>query len=225
MATKQKKTKYTPKLYHVEVNVDSKGNFQYTANGVDAKTIRPRNTDKVSWSVKLGGIPVPFQVEFPGYGPFGIGNRVARSLFGATDPLTVSVPNYYHGNLVLKYTVTLPNGWSDDPDVVPVLSDGLDPLSLDTNVVLLSVDLQGNLVLNPPDASYAKGEVAWKWAGDPQDDFTLKFAAPVPAGWPPVTQSQSYRIALDLETPATAEKYTIETPNLGLSASGTLTIS
>jgi len=214
--------KRDPITYHVEVNVDVNGNFKYSAyNTPDASSIRPHNGDKISWSVRLMGIPVPFQVEFPDFSPFDKGVRAVRSMFQPSDPLTVFVPPFYHGNLVFKYTVTIANAWSDDPDVEPVPSDGVAGTQ-DSQVLLLSIE-GGNLVLNNPNASFSRGEVAWKWAGQPLDDFSLTFEATVPPGWPPHTNSQSRRIALDLET-AGSQYYNIQTLNLGLSVRGKLTL-
>src|SRR6266496_4046149 len=97
---KKKTAKHTPVLFPIEINVDTFGNFTYKANGADASSIRPHNGDKISWSARLGGIPIPFQVEFTGYSPFGFKTKAIRGLFGATDYHTVAMPNSYHGNLV-----------------------------------------------------------------------------------------------------------------------------
>ena len=230
MAVKQVKTnrrkakKRIPSAYHIEVNVDFDGNFKYSADKIpDASSIRPCNGDTISWSAKLMGTPVPFQVEFPDFGPFVGGRRVVRSMFQPTAPLTVAVPSYYHGNLVFKYTVTIVNGWSDDPDVEPVSSDGVDRMISASRVISLSIDGAGNLALDKPDESFSKGEVAWQWAGSQLDDFSLTFDAAVP-GWPLQANSQSQRITLDLKKPG-AQSYTIQTLNLGLSARGKLTIN
>lgn len=211
-----------PVSYLIHVHVDAHGKFTYTADGIpDASSLKPRNGDTISWSLRHMGVPVPFQVEFPGFGPFGVGTRVVRSTFLPTDPLTVTVPKYYHGNLVFKYTVTMFNGWSDDPDVEPVPAVLIDK---DTqNIILLSVSAGGDLVLNSSEQPFDKGEVEWKWDGQPLDDFVLTFDEQV-AGWPLQASSQSQRIVLDLESPGTAQDYTIQTVHLGLSADGTLSI-
>jgi len=222
----RKAKKSAPVAYLIDVNVDVHGNFKYSAPGIpDASSIRPHNGDTLSWFAKFMGLPVPFQVTFPGFSPFAEGSQAVRSMFGATGPLTVAVPSFYHGNLVFKYTVSIANGWSDDPDVEPVPSDGVENTA-DTQAILLSIS-GGNLVLSNTNATFSKGEVSWKWAAGPSDDFTLTFngPSPLPSGWPPQASSQSKRIALDLET-AGSQTYTIQTLNLGLSSSGnTLTIS
>jgi hypothetical protein len=219
-AKKRRGTPPPPVAYHIKVNVDLHGKFTYTASGIpDASTIRPRNNDTIVWSVTFGGFPISFQVEFPGYGPFGAINRVVRSVLGATPPQTVNVPSYYKGNMVFKYTVTIANGWSDDPDVEPVPANALNA-DATPQVISLSVDANsGVLSVDKPNAQFTKGEVTWQWAGDKLDDFTLTFDPIVPPGWPPQTASQSGRLALDMETPGT-QTYTIQTLHLGLSSSG-----
>lgn len=220
---KSGKTKRAPKAFLVEVTVGLDGSFSYSAQGIpDASTIKLINGDTISWSAKLMGIPVPFQVAFSGFNPFGAVGQVVRSPFGPTTPLTVALPSFYHGNLVFKYTVTAGNGWSDDPVVVPVPSDGLIN-TFGTQVISLSIDNTGSLVVNPTPASFNKGIVTWKWAGQALDEFSLTFTTP-PSGWPSPVTSQSQEIALDLETVGTSD-YTIQTLALGLSAPGTLTIS
>jgi hypothetical protein len=221
----KKKNSYKPPLqaYLIEVSVDIDGNFTYLSNGQDALTLRPRVGDTISWSVKVLGVPVPFQVTFPDYGPFGIVQRVVRSMHGHSLPATVTVSPLYHGNLVFKYTVSVPNGWSDDPDVEPVISDGMDPNAQDQNVILLSI-VDGNLLLNSDNASFPFGQITWKWDGTAQDDFTLTFHDAVPPNWPTVATSQLQRIALYLDKPAAHDGYTIELVNFDLSADGNLTI-
>jgi hypothetical protein len=221
---KGKAPKPTPTAYHIRVDVDAAGNFKYTADGIpDASSIRPHNGDTLVWSAKFMDIPVPFQVDFPGFGPFGGMNQVVRSMFQTTKPLTVKVPSFYHGNLVFKYTVTIANGWSDDPDVEPVPADGLD--ATDVQVVSLSIDnATGSLVLSNPNASFSKGGMSWKWTPPAYDDFSITFDPQVPPGWPAETTSQAQKIALDLET-AGSQTYTLQTLQLGLSAKGKLTVS
>jgi hypothetical protein len=224
-AKKKKAFKRVPVAYHIEVNVDYAGNFTYSAAGIpDASSIKLSNGDTLDWSAKLMGIPVPFQVEFPGFGPFGPGKRVIRSMFGATTPLTAALPSYYRGNLVFEYTVSIANGWSDDPDIetVPGSPDNHD---LATQTVSMSI-YNSTLALDKQDTpGFLKGLVKWDWAGTPLDDFTLTFdALGLPAGWPLSTDSQSEKLVLNLLT-AGSQAYTIETLNLGLSVRGTLTIT
>jgi len=201
--------------FNIRVAVDLNGKFTYTADGIpDASSIRPRNGDTVSWSVTLAGMPIAFQVEFPGFSPFDQDVRMVRSLFLQTQPLTVNLPKYYHGNQVFKYTVTLANGWSDDPVVQPVPSDGL--LGYAVNFINLSVDNQGNLVLDQPNANFAQGEVTWRWAaGFLPDDFTVTFTNPP---WLPAqATSQNQILALNMQTVGGPVAYSVQTLHLGLS--------
>jgi hypothetical protein len=222
--TKKKATKRVPVAHHIEVNVDFAGNFTYSASGIpDASSIKLSNGDTLDWSAKLMGVPVPFQVEFPGFGPFGPGKRVIRSMFGTTPPLTAALPSYYRGNLVFEYTVSIANGWSDDPDVetVPANPDNI----VTTQTVSMTI-YNGTLALDKQDTpGFIKGLVKWDWAGTPLDDFTLTFdALGLPTGWPLSTNSQSEKLVLNLST-AGSQAYTIQTLNLGLSVRGTLTIT
>jgi hypothetical protein len=105
----------------------------------------------------------------------------------------VQFPTNFQGSRLCKYTVTLSNGWSDDPDVVPVPPDTL-PRPFDApqivvcliawhldNGTITGIDLTPNNV-----ASRAYQPVDWKWADSqpaPTQDFTLHFDNQVP-GWP-----------------------------------------
>ncbi len=216
--------------YLIKVAVDLYGNFTYTADGIpDASIIRPLIGDTISWAVTWNGIPVPFQVEFPGFGPFAGGVLVTRSTFLPTTPLTVFVDSHDPNlNFAFKYTVSTINGWSDDPIVVPVPSDGLNPLdNLKIQMITLSVQ-NGNLTLTPEEASFDPGEVScWQWAaGQTKDDFTITFIDP-PTGWPTSASSGGAKmITLNLQAAGDDVAYTLQTLHLGLSNDdGTVTIS
>uniref|UniRef100_Q01PY0 Uncharacterized protein n=1 Tax=Solibacter usitatus (strain Ellin6076) TaxID=234267 RepID=Q01PY0_SOLUE len=229
MAKKPSKDKRDPVNYLVLVNVDKHGKFTYhLPDGSDASTLRPFNRDTVKWSLKVKEKQQPFSIEFPDYGPFGIHNRVARSFGGPTAELTVNVSPFYRGNLAMKYNVILTNGWSDDPDVVPIPSDGLDPqIQVVNPPILLSVDATG-LVISPPRSPIYAGIVTWKWQDgvdeSNRDDFDLKFD-PMVSGWPATASSNgTQQILLNLPAAGANNPYTITTENLGLKAAGTLTV-
>ena len=210
----------------VKVAVDKKGNFTYTlGSGGDASSlITRRQGDTVSWSVRYRGKRVPFQIEFAGTGPFGFADRVIRSSGKDSSPLTVNVPDSYEGNYVMEYRVTLENGWSDDPDVVPILSDGTNGLVAPT-IVTIAEDGRGGLTLSPPAASASMGSpVLWKWAGTPKGEFTLTFDDP-PPGWPVTTASSSQQIALTFPVAGKDEAYAIKLNNSTLFGTGKLTIT
>lgn len=212
--------------HEVRVAVDKKGNFTYTLkSGGDASSlITRRKGDSISWSVRYKGKRVPFQIEFAGSGPFGFADRVIRSSGKDSAPLIVNVPDSYAGNYVMEYRVTVENGWSDDPDVVPILSDGTNGLVAPT-IVTIAEDGKGGLTLAPPNATAAIGApVLWKWAGAPKGEFTLAFDDP-PPGWPPSTPSTSQQIALTFPVAGKGEAYAIKLNNSSLFGTGKLTVA
>lgn len=215
----------SPTAWLIEVRVSQSGKFTYTAagSGSDATSLHPHIGDTVSWFVvKEPGIPTAFQIDFPPFNPFGFKNRSIRSNFHPTPPLKVSLPPNYHGDLVFKYTVSIDNGWSDDPDVEPELSGGSDHHVPPSVVLLVPHDDTATFTLVPdPTPPFPAGLVTWQWQGDPPDEFTLSFNSPIPPGWPTTTQGPGVRIALNLT--AGSGSYTIETTGYG-STTGYLNI-
>jgi hypothetical protein len=213
-----------PVAYVVEVAVDKKGNFSYTANGKPAETLTPNLGDTVSWSVRVNGKRKPFQIEFPGFSPFGFLTRIVRSSSKPTKPLTVTLPKHYQGNLVMNYRVTVPGAWSDDPDIVPPSSDGI-PIGTPPQVISLETDDAGQLTITPENATLNPRGISWQWAGAAQDDFELTFETP-PAGWPKSTiTSVNGVLVLGLTAPSANQGYKIVTVHSNLHADGVLTIS
>jgi len=224
----KRRAKRVPVAFNIDVDIDVAGAFTYVLAGstTPAKSIRPNNGDTVSWRVRLAGLPVPFQVEFDVFNPFGPGKGVIRSLFGRSDPVTVNLPNGYNGNLVFQYRVSTVNGWSDDPDIQPVPSDGIIfPNVVPPTTILLSI-VNGVLTLSSPDLSLPAGEFEWKWSGPAIDDFNLTFDPKV-SPWPTSTDSAEQRIALRLKVPTTAGKhpYVIETKTTNQEVSGKIEIT
>lgn len=214
-----------PVDYLIEVKVDKKGNFTYKSNGQDAQRLRPNLGDRISWSVKVNGKRKPFQIEFPGFSPFGFLTRVIRSGSKPTKWLTVELPKKYKGNLVMDYRVTVPNAWSDDPDIIPPSSDGFILTDgIVKNSILLVTDDSGDLSLDPTPASFPMGEVAWEWKGPAQDDFILTFDTP-PSGWPKnPTPSVNGILVLPLMTASSNQGYKIDTVHSNLTTHGVLTV-
>ena len=206
----------TSVLHHVQVAVGPDGSFTYTdtTNRKEASRLQACIGDTISWSATLNKIPVALQVEFPGFSPLANGIQVVRSASGAaTTPVTVALPPFYNGNLAFKYAVTIANGWSDDPIVEPVPSDGI--FAKTDRLITLSEDNKGALVLTELNASFSTGRVSWEW--DPQstpDDFTLTFDDP-PNGWPESVTSQGRTIVLNLQAQGSSD-YTIRTLHLGI---------
>jgi hypothetical protein len=216
-------TQGPPTHWVVEVAVDKKGNFTYNANGQNAETLHPNPGDTISWSVRVNGKRKPFQIEFPGFSPFGYLTRLIRSSSKPTKPLMVTLPRHYQGNLVMNYRVTVPGAWSDDPDVVPPSSDGI-PVGTPPQAILFGTDTSGQLTITPESAALNPGEIAWRWNGPAQDDFVLTFENP-PAGWPknPVPSVNGV-LVLGITAPKADQGYKIVTVHSNLHADGVLTI-
>jgi hypothetical protein len=210
------------KTYEVKVSVDRNGKFTYNPS-----TVQPNPGDTISWSVTLRGGKTAFQVEFPCISPFA-GGGVFRSASNPTPKQTVDLLPNYKGNLVFKYAVTVSNGWSDDPVIGPVPADPHSAKAINTQVILLNVDGNGDLTITPPAQPLSTGVVMWQWNPTCKhpDDFVLKFDQPGAGvlGWPLSTNSHAQIIALNMK-PAGSDGYTITTVNTGLSKSGTLTIN
>jgi hypothetical protein len=215
--------------HHIRISVDEHGVFTYFADNGDAAHFHVNVGDTIKWSLKIRGEHAPFTIEFPDFGPFGIQNRVARSFGGPTLPFTVAVSKFYPKNYAMKYNVILTNGWSDDPDIVPIPADGVTP-TLDTPnaPVLLSVDESG-LIITPPNAALHPGNITWKW--DPntnpadRDDFTLTFD-PAVVGWPPSLDSQgTQEIVYPFKAVAGNNRYVITTKHLILSKAAYLSVA
>jgi len=230
MATKRKAAAVNPKVvfadHQILVAIDKRGAFTYTlkAGGDATSLITRRKGDTISWSVRYRGRKVPFQVEFADAGPFGFANRVIRSAGKDTAAMEVAVPDSFAGNFVMNYRLTIENCWSDDPDVVPILSDGVNGLGAPT-VITIAEDGKGGLILNAASASAGiNTPVIWKWDGKPQGEFTLTFDDP-PPGWPPETASTSQQIALTFPLAGKNEAYAIKLANSTLFGTGKLTIA
>jgi hypothetical protein len=233
MAKKPAKAKREPAQFDIYVVVKKDGSFHYTLeDGSEASTIRPFNNDTVRWTVKVRGCKEAFTIEFPDFSPFGVHNKVFRSFGGFTAPATVNVSPFFRGNLAMKYNVTLTNGWSDDPDIVPIPSDGLaEDREIVNPPILLSIG-EGGLVISPPRMEMVAGVVIWQWDdGVPEsnrDDFDLEFnprtPADLPAGWPgSASTNGTQEIYLNLPKGGNTP-YTITTENMGLSARSSLTV-
>jgi len=196
-----------PKNRTILIGVDDERNFYYTDlfDETDAHTLKLINGDMLAWVLDPSISPRTFQIDFGVVNPFHIGVPVSlRGIDYVVSP-KVKFRNTYQGNRHLKYTVTLGNGWVDDPDVVPVPEDatlgGLitpphcdifwttpDEIAIDIDPKDLSIQSGGN----PPLA-----EMVWRWRSDQVDiqPFTLEFAPDpgqlLPSGWPQGEQESS----------------------------------
>ena len=101
----------------INVDVDNNGKFTYLDQvGDPAEHLTLVKGDFVKWKVKSKGRRVHFQVTFDKgnlLSPFGEIKEIRSSRRGETDPLEVTTQHFGEG---MWYTVTLPNGWSNDPE-------------------------------------------------------------------------------------------------------------
>lgn len=105
----------------------------------------------------------------------------------------------YSGNRILKYTVTLGNGWSDDPDIVPSPGDPvLGGQDFYPSGIITWVDpsTQKDIYLNRTDMTAdatdggGTAAVSWSWQGGQPNmqPFSVQFTGSIPPGWPAAEQ-------------------------------------
>jgi|GEM_PF-5371983 hypothetical protein len=190
-----------PKNRTIRIHVDGQHKFHYTDlfDGSDASTgIRLIDGDQLAWVLDSSIESRTFQIDFGLINPFQ--NGVPISLRGIDFIVSpkVSFPAVFAGNRIVKYSVSLGNGWVDDPDVVPVPSDVVNPRPrgaanpadcliswLDANEAAIQLDPAPMTANATNSGGYAM--VTWAWASKDPEPFTLEFLAPVypiPDGWP-----------------------------------------
>jgi hypothetical protein len=231
-----------PQNFTIQISLDENLDFQYNDlfSNHDASSLAVINGDRISWILDPAIPERMFQIDFGPINPFQIFHNVTFRGEGqvVTDP--VSFPASYPGNRQLKYTVSLGNGLSDDPEVVPVESQaafsGLIVLPKDFKVQWVDGTFQA-ITLNPPEvvksAGGARVAVTWAWnvgATDPTPPFSLAFSSP-PAGWPstPINSTDiDPKITLVLP-PGARTQFTISTVSgdgsTNITAQGYLTIT
>ena len=102
-----------PKKVLVRVDSES-GSFKYEDEKQrPAQRVKVQQGDDLSWNVRLDGQRTEFQITFKNLSPFE-GTREIRSEGGSTSPLSAKK----HAGRGMSYTVTLPNGWSNDPEAI-----------------------------------------------------------------------------------------------------------
>jgi hypothetical protein len=230
--------------YPIVVDVSPKGNFAYEVEGnpnVDATFLPIKNGESVSWLVRHGRRKshVPFQVEFGVFNPLAKKtNTVIRSRGERTPPAVVNLDKSFGGNLIFKYTISTLNGWWQDPDIVPVPSDGFDHGRrvvtgiMPTRAINLSVGTDATgariVVCSPNPKSLGPGLVLWQWdPNSPIDDFVLSFGGHdgyFPAG-PINSVSQRVVLVFPKTTVTRQSDYQVVTRTEGLVGSGTLIIT
>jgi hypothetical protein len=215
-----------PVNYVIRVKVDKAGNFDYKVGSADGKVVltRPNSGDTISWSVTKRGKHKPFQIEFEHVGPFGAANRVIRSKGDDTPALEVKVPPDYTGPIPMKYQLTVEGAWSDDPDIVPILSDGFTGLAKDPPVVKVSHE-GATIKLDPPATQAAVNQwVLWKWEGSSDGEYTITFTG-APGDWKNPLTSVGGVAAGKFPSAKANVKYTLKLNNFALSADGHLTVT
>lgn len=216
--------------YRILIEVDPvTREFSYTnqLTGDDADGIVLVDDDLLVWLLDPSLPERTFQIDFGVLNPFQAGTPVS---FRGSDFIlsaAVDLPENYIPTRKFKYSVSLGNGWKDDPTcfVVPdppgggghhISALGLSPAStcnitFNANETAISVD---NANLRSPLSGESTAPVLWQW--DPnQDDtqpftLTLTFTGNAPAGYPqPLIQSDPESILLYL--PACTANFTITT--------------
>jgi len=189
-----------PKNRTILISLDAQRNFQYKDlfDGSEAHTLKLINGDILSWVLDAAIQPRSFQIDFDVVNPFHIGRAVSlRGLDYVVSP-PVKFRATYQGNRHLKYTVTLGNGWQDDPDVVPVPEDAtLGDLHVPTYSHILwttadetAIALDQTVLSVPASGTPPLAELIWSWRNDQIDiqPFSIEFAPDagqlLPAGWP-----------------------------------------
>src|ERR1017187_10024555 len=118
-------TPANPTPWKILISADPKtGKLRYRdAKGNDLKRVFPSNGDTIQWKLDTGIQKQPFQISFSEVNPFNVGTSVSYRGNGTALSDIVNFNDNFVGSKVCKYTVTLNNGWFDDPDVVPVPAD------------------------------------------------------------------------------------------------------
>ena len=192
----------------VQISLDANNQFQYKDlfDGTDASQLVVIQGDRLVWTLNPTLSPQNFQIDFDQVNPFTLGRPVSLRGNGSITAPAFNFPfNTYSGNRILKYMVTLGNGWSDDPDVVPSPGDPvLEGLGLNPSGVITWADpsTQNQIVLTPPAMTASSGgslaKVTWAW--DPSQPnpqpFSLQFEQDtppgIPSGWPTTEQDSEF---------------------------------
>ncbi len=153
---------------NITINVDvyNDGKFTYKdQTGAPAEHLTLVAGDFVTWKVKLKGRRVHFQVTFDKgklLSPFGETKEIRSSRRGETDPLEVTTKHSGEG---MWYTVTLPNGWSNDPEAF-VEPTGFDPKTAAVAPVEIRFQSDGTDITFDPASSTVQPLqlVVWKSA-------------------------------------------------------------
>jgi hypothetical protein len=220
--------------------------FRYTdqVTGGNVESIVLVNGDRLVWVLDPSLPERTLQIDFDVLNPFRVGKAVSFRGSDFVVSSAVRLPLTYSANRAFKYSVTLGNGWQDDPHclVVPEPPDPTNPLkklvtaatatitwtdSSETAITLAKTDLTAQ---SSPASKTAT--VAWQWDPSQQDTqpFTLTFTTdlgPIPAGWPttPLTDPECITLVLP---PGAQTRFRIDTTTPAqtpISTLGTLVVN
>jgi hypothetical protein len=214
------------------------GTFTYldkATRKINLQRLFPINGDTIEWTLDSPFKKQAFQISFSDLNPFDNGTPVSYRGNGGVLSPPVNFLETFMGSKLCKYTVSLSNGWVDDPDVVPVPADaGLHP-----NIPLVTAACEirwivtngaiAGVELVPGTANMTSRihqPVEWKWASGQQfetEDFTVTFANPVPKDC--AASNDSTELDLVLTPGAANTTFTVSTHGFTTATPGTLKVS
>jgi hypothetical protein len=161
----------------VRVDVSLEGSFKYLdEKNVPAERVKVTQGDDLSWNVRLDGRPTAFQITFKNLSPFDKIKEI-RSDGGLTNPEKVTTK---HAGRAMSYTVTLPNGWSNDPEARVEEAGGESGTNATPDPAPIEIDPLSGVIILPASTTVArKGWVRWQSASG---TFKVTFTAPSPFG-------------------------------------------
>ena len=189
-------TNRPPQNRTIRIHVDRQHKFHYTDlfdDGADvAHRLKLINGDRLAWVLDSSIVERTLQIDFGPINPFQ--NGVPISLRGIDYIVSreVNFPLSWGGMRILKYTVSLGNGWVDDPDVVPVpldqaftAQDHSDQCWISWKDPSTEVAIQLDSAVMSVASTDPNGET-WQWGPGQTDTrpFTLEFLGTIPTGWP-----------------------------------------
>ena len=217
--------------------------FSYTelTTNVPAATITLLRGDRVTWALDQSLPERTFQIDFGPLNPFHPGKPISfrGSDFAMSAAVRLSKVYPLNNSSIFKYSVSLANGWTDDPHclVVPEPPDPHHFRNADQDCsISWTDDSETAIILTPsPNVSLHTGTansttmvIGWADGQPDTQPFSLTFTTP-PNGWPSGTISDggSGLIAVPV-TPHAAVTFTIATyaaNHSAITANGTLTVT
>ena len=187
----------------IEVDPDTL-TFDYIdlSSDADASNLVLTPGDRVIWALDPSMPERTFQIDFGVNNPFTLGQSISFRGSSLVMSAAISLPSAYSRNRAFEYSVSLANGWHDDPKCM-VVPEPPDPHSFSrlvetstTTGIEWTDDTETAITLVPASspedpiiATVAQGAttatVIFQWAADRPDPqpFTVEFLDP-PDGWP-----------------------------------------